>query len=127
MNRLLVALGSLIVLAGCNAPDNKDVRKPDQTVTDNSGRATRNLTPGDSAENDADAAIVQNIRSGLSSDSTLSALGKTIRIKVKDGVVTLSGPVSSLGEKQNIELRIRQVPGVKKIDNQLEVKSANNN
>lgn len=38
-----------------------------------------------------------------------------------DGVVTLRGPVKSEPEKSAIEAKARQVAGVKRVDNQLEV------
>ena len=48
-------------------------------------------------------------------------MAKNIKIITVDGVVTLRGPVQNPQEKQSIETKARQIAGVDKIDNQLEV------
>lgn len=48
---------------------------------------------------------------------------KYIKIITVNGVVTLRGPVDSVDEKINIVARIKQMPSVVKVDDQLEVKN----
>lgn len=48
----------------------------------------------------------------------------SINIHVLDGVVTLTGTVPSSQDKNNIEMDIKNIPGVKKVVNNLESKNA---
>lgn len=49
-----------------------------------------------------------------------------INIHVMDGVVTLTGTVKTLQDKDKIEKDIKKIDGVKKVDNQLQVKESTN-
>ncbi len=93
-----------------------------------SGRNVRdrneaNKTAGDQSENEADRTITQNIRQALTADDSLSTNAKNVKIITNDGTVTLRGPVKSDKEKVEIEAKAKQVAGVKKVDNQLEIAS----
>jgi osmotically-inducible protein OsmY len=46
-----------------------------------------------------------------------------VKIITNDGIVTLRGPVKSEKEKVDIEAKAKQVSGVKRVDNQLEIAS----
>jgi hyperosmotically inducible protein len=48
-----------------------------------------------------------------------------IKIQSKDGVVTLTGEVANRSHKSMAEDTVENLPGVKSVDNQLKVKSAN--
>ena len=95
---------------------------------DNSGRNVRDRdnqtkTSGDQSENEADRTISQNIRAAITADDSLSTNGKNVKIITSDGTVTLRGPVKSDKEKAEIEAKAKQIAGVKKVDNQLEIAS----
>ena len=130
------ALGLLAVLLvfGCSKDrgDNKSsdnqVSQSTQVPPDNTGRNVRDRddatkTPGDQAENEADRTITQNVRKALTDDDSLSTDGKNVKVITSDGNVTLRGPVKSDKEKIEIESKAKQIAGVKKVDNQLEVAS----
>lgn len=96
------------------------------TAPDNTGRNERDRggdtkTPGDQAENEADRTITQNIRRAITSDDKFSTYAENIKIITADGTVTLRGPVKNEDEKKEIEAKAKQVAGVKRVDNQLEV------
>jgi osmotically-inducible protein OsmY len=80
-------------------------------------------TPADQSENEGDRTITQNIRKALTDDDSLSTNAKNVKIITNDGTVTLRGPVKSEKEKSDIEAKAKQVAGVKRVDNQLEVAS----
>jgi hypothetical protein len=66
-----------------------------------------------------DAAIQTAVDKKLSDDPTLSTLG--ITATVLNGKVTLMGAVKSEGLKAQVERAVRNVKGVKAIDNQISV------
>jgi hypothetical protein len=126
----LLFLASAIAVFGCSR--DRDVRQSTQSSAavepDNSGRNVRDRndatkTPTDQSENEADRTITQNIRKALSDDDALSTNAKNVKIITSDGIVTLRGPVKSEKEKADIEAKAKQVAGVKRVDNQLEIAS----
>ena len=103
-----------------------DASKSTSTAPDNTGRNERDRaadakTAGDQSENEADRTITQSVRQAITSDDALSTSAQNVKIITQDGTVTLRGPVKNDKEKQNIEAKAKQVAGVKRVENQLEV------
>jgi osmotically-inducible protein OsmY len=48
-----------------------------------------------------------------------------VKIITTDGVVTLRGPVKSAQEKTAVAAAARRAPGVKRVDDQLEIERTN--
>jgi osmotically-inducible protein OsmY len=124
---LLLLLPAVLVM-GCSR--DRDDRRASQTSAvvepDNSGRNVRDRneatkTAEDQPENDADRTITQTIRKAITEDDSLSTNAKNVKIVTNDGTVTLRGPVKSEQERANIEAKAKQVAGVKRVDNQLEI------
>ena len=118
---------SAFVITGCSKSEDKQVSQT-AVEPDNSGRNVRdrddqNKIAGDQSESEADRAITQNIRDAITADDALSTNGKNVKIITNDGTVTLRGPVKSEKEKSEIEAKAKQVAGVRKVDNQLEIAS----
>lgn len=129
MKFIIVLLFATVLVAGCTK-DRSENKQVSQTAVepDNSGRNVRDRdnqtkTSGDQAENEADRAISQDIRAAITADDSLSTNGKNVKIITSDGTVTLRGPVKSEKEKADIEAKAKQIAGVKKVDNQLEIAS----
>jgi hyperosmotically inducible periplasmic protein len=129
MKSITLLLLSMVLIVGCSK-DRSEEKQVSQTATepDNSGRNVRDRsgdtkTPGDQPENEADRTITQNIRQAITGDESLSTNAKNVKIITNDGTVTLRGPVKSEKEKTEIEAKAKQVAGVKRVDNQLEVVS----
>lgn len=57
-------------------------------------------------------------------DDSLTMTAKNVKIITADGKVTLHGPVNSAEEKMKIEKLAKTVAGDAKVDNQLEIKAA---
>lgn len=85
-------------------------------VTPPAGGAT---APTTTTEANHDSAIQSAIDKRLSDDTTFSSL--SITATVLDGKVTLLGTVKTQTLKDDIEHMVRQVKGVKSVDNQITV------
>jgi hyperosmotically inducible protein len=129
MKTIIVLLFSTLLVVACskNRSDNKQVSQtavePDNSARNARDRDDQNKTTGDQSENEADRTITQNIRRAVTADDSLSTNAKNVKIITNDGTVTLRGPVKSEKEKAEIEAKAKQVAGVKRVDNQLEVTS----
>ena len=129
MKAIIVSLLSMVLVVGCSKNRSEDKQVSQTAVeADNSGRNVRDRndqtkTPGDQSENEADRTITQNIRQVITADDSLSTNAKNVKIITNDGTVTLRGPVKSEKEKAEIEAKAKQVAGVKRVDNQLEIAS----
>jgi osmotically-inducible protein OsmY len=126
----LLFLIPAVLVIGCSR--DRDARREPQSSAaveaDNSGRNVRDRnegtkTAGDQSENEADRTITQNIRKAITADDSLSTNAKNVKIITDDGTVTLRGPVKNEKEKADIEAKARQIAGVKRVDNQLEIAS----
>jgi hyperosmotically inducible protein len=122
-----LALLALSGYAGTAYSTEGTTAPPAPTAPDNTGRNVRDrggatMTPGDQSESEADRTMTQQIRRAVVSDDSLSTMAKNVKIITADGVVTLRGPVENPNEKEAIETKARQLAGINKVDNQLEVK-----
>ena len=96
-----------------SAPDNTNINERDVNE--------QTLTPLDQSNSEADINITQTIRKSLMSEN-FSMNAKNIKIITQNGDVTLRGPVDSSAESVRIAELAKAVPGLKTLDNQLEVK-----
>jgi hyperosmotically inducible protein len=98
---------------------------PANTDADNTARNANNSTlaqtPAAQGENATDLQISAAIRMAVVDDKTLSVNAHNVKIITANGVVTLRGPVKSEEEKRKIEATAKQVAGVTRVDNLLEV------
>lgn len=84
-------------------------------------RDGKTLTPMDQMNNASDLKTTQEIRQALMKGE-FSMDAKNIKVITRDGEVTLRGPVKTTAELQKISMLVKPMPGVKSIDNQLQVK-----
>jgi osmotically-inducible protein OsmY len=130
--KLMIAMVAVFAAIGCTKNetgatpvDNNPADAPhiaaDNTAKNERDRHEPALTPGDQAENAADRTITQQVRQGVIKGDDISVAGKNVKIITIDGVVTLRGPVESAKEKSDIATVAKQVDGVKRVDNQLEI------
>jgi osmotically-inducible protein OsmY len=129
MKIITILFLATVLISGCSKDRSEDKQVSQTAVEpDNSGRNVRDRdnqskTSGDQSENEADRRISQNIRDAITSDDSFSTNAKNVKIITSDGTVTLRGPVKSDKEKAEIEAKAKQIAGVKKVDNQLEIAS----
>lgn len=96
-----------------SSPDNTNVNKRD--------RDEQTLTPLDQSNTKADRNITQAIRQSIMKRD-FSTDAKNIKIITQNGEVTLRGPVNSSAEVDKIAELAKAVPGIKTLNNRLEVK-----
>lgn len=96
----------------------------ESAVKDGAARASEATREAGSAIAGAvdDATITATVSAGLAKDSELSAL--RIDVDTRAGVVTLKGPAPSAAAKARAEEIARNVKGVSRVDNALEVRAS---
>ena len=128
MKSVALILFAASLVFGCSKDRAEDKQASQSPVVepDNSGRNVRDRndatkTAGDQSESEADRTITQNLRKTITDDDSLSTNGKNVKVVTIDGTVTLRGPVKSEKEKADIGAKAKQIAGVKRVDNQLEI------
>ena len=122
--KIVILLGLALAIAGCDRNDGSPAAQaqsvsPDNTKKNERDRSAAALTPGDQGDG-LDLDITQKIRQEVVKDDSLSMQAKNVKIITVGGVVTLRGPVESDAERASIGSLAMSVPGVKRVDNQLE-------
>jgi len=124
-----IALLGLAACAKHDQPANDPLRSSATTAptqVDNTAKNARDvnggtMTPGDQAENESDRGITAAVRRVVVDDDSLSIDAHNVKIITSGGVVTLRGPVKTEREKSTIDQKAKQVAGVARVDNQLEI------
>src|SRR4030095_2773040 len=98
-------------------------------AADNSGRNKRDRsaeaqTSGNQSNSSEDIKITAAIRRALMHEDSLSTTAKNVKIITQNSVVTLRGPVKNAAEKAKIAQLAQSAAGKAKIEDQLEVKTA---
>lgn len=129
MKKLILVSMLSVTLLACerdermaNAPkksEDIDFENPDRNGRNN--RDNMMKPPVDQAESEEDRRITQKIRQIIIADDSLTPNAKNIKIITVKGVVTLRGPVANSREQEDIGKKVREVQGVRGVDNQTEV------
>lgn len=69
----------------------------------------------------ADWEITANVKKNLMMDSSLSSHARIISVTTNNGVVSLTGTVASKEESEKVIGIVKNVSGVKSVDNQLTI------
>ena len=85
----------------------------------------QSMQAGDQGDTEEDRTVVQKIRDALSKDPTFTSDTRTIRIISSNGVVTLRGTVLTEQDKNILAKKVKEMRGVKSVDNQVEVSKEN--
>jgi len=97
--------------------------QPDNT-RNNKGDASKGAVTADQQkETAADRDMAKKIRKSITSDSSLSTYAHNIKVIVRDGMVTLKGPVKTENEKNAIGAKANAIAGEGKVQNEITVKS----
>ncbi len=118
-----------LALVNCDMQTGRVEKKPEATAdADNTARNERDRNaatqlPTDQAENDADREVSANVRKAIVGDDSLSLNAQNVKIVTSNGNVTLRGPVKTEREKEAIEAKAKQVAGVHRVTNLLEVEA----
>jgi hyperosmotically inducible protein len=74
-----------------------------------------------SEEHSADWTITTKVKAAIMADVSLSASSRFVSVETTDGVVTLTGTVSTKTDKNRIGQIAKNVHGVKDVENDIEV------
>jgi osmotically-inducible protein OsmY len=121
-------LTTALAIATGQAAAERSVAVPAQADVDNTERNTRdrtgaNPTADDQKEGAGDRKLSAAVRRAIVDDDSLSLNGHNVKIITQKGTVTLRGPVESAAEKAKLQTIAKNIPGVKRVDNQLETKT----
>jgi osmotically-inducible protein OsmY len=121
-----IAIGVGVAALSCGANSvlrqARSLQQPDNTAA-NKQQAT---TADQQKETPADRELAQKIRKSIVDDKSLSTYGHNVKVIVRNGIVSLKGPVKSEDEKKSIGAKAADVAGADKVQNELTVKSYNN-
>lgn len=125
VSALCLMLANAMVHAA-DSPADSTQMTTEQVRSDNTGinkrdRNEQNLTPLDQSGSKADREITQAIRKSIMKQE-LSINAKNIKVITRNGEVTLRGPVDSQSEIEKIVTVAKAIPGIKTLNNQLEIK-----
>jgi hyperosmotically inducible periplasmic protein len=115
--------GALVVASSPVTAEQHSGTKADNTKRNVRDRDGKTLTPMDQGGSAADRDVTAAIRKAIVDNDELSTNAQNVKIVTVAGVVTLRGPVETPAEKAAIAATAEKTTGVKRVDNQLEIKS----
>jgi hyperosmotically inducible protein len=125
--RVLLLVFLAAALSACSSAEKEpESTEPALAAADNTAVNERDstgatTTPVDQGQNETDLGITAKIRQAIVDDKALSVNAQNVKIITNAGVVVLRGPVKSDQEKATIENKAKQVAGVTRVDNQIEI------
>ena len=123
MKKALTVMVTVSAFAALAAATHAEEYPPDNSGTNMRDRNPEAVTAGDQSNSKADLAITQEIRKAVMADKSLSINAHNVKIITGNGIVTLRGPVSSADEKARIGANAQRVPGVTRVNNELDIAS----
>lgn len=96
----------------------------DNTKANAQDRSKGAVTADQQKENAGDRDIASRIRQSIVSDKSLSTYAHNVKVIVRDGRVTLKGPVRSKDERETVEMKAIEVAGSGHVTNQITIAPA---
>ena len=93
----------------------------DNTKVNTRDRAKGAVTADQQKENAADRELAKKIRAAITDDDTLSTYAHNVKVIVRDGKVTLKGPVRTAAEKTAVAAKATEIAGKDHVTNSLSV------
>jgi len=121
MRSMCIGAIAIAALALAGPPAGRAAEGADDSARNARDRYGATATPTDQGSSPSDLAITRTIRQQVVKDDSLSTNAKNAKIVTQDGVVALRGPVASQAEKDAVAGIASRAPGVKRVDDQLEV------
>ncbi len=123
LKTISVGLGAAALGFGGATTVLTQARTPQQPDNTSANKQPGAPTADQQKETAADRELAQKIRKSIMDDKSLSTYAHNVKVIVRDGTVTLKGPVQSEDEKKNIGSKAADAAGAGKVQNQLTVKS----
>lgn len=97
--------------------------QPDNSAQNKGDNKKGAMTADNQKETAADRELAKKIRRSIAGDSALSTYAHNVKVIVREGMVTLKGPVKSEDEKTAVGAKANEIAGADKVQNELTVKS----
>lgn len=110
-----------LLLAGVLVMSCLTAQEPDNTKTNKRDRADNAVTADQAKMNPSDRELARKIRKSVYDDKSLSTYAHNVKIIVRDGAVTLRGPVRTAEEKDTVASKATTIAGAGKVTNELEI------
>jgi hyperosmotically inducible protein len=107
--------------AGQTASSDQPRPDADNTARNVRDRDGQTRTPTDQGSSESDRDITARIRRDIVANDALSLNAHNVKIITVDGIVTLRGPVRTIQEKAAVAAAAQRAPGVRRVDNQIEI------
>jgi hypothetical protein len=112
-------------LTACESETNRPVSPSLPPATPPPATSPSGVPPAGSGQTSVtDEVLEQRVASSLREDTALAALAPNITVDANKGTVTLKGSVNSSQQRSDIESKVRSIPGVTQVTNNLEISSA---
>src|ERR1700733_1874593 len=98
MKNLLLIPAMVLLCVGCNSND------------------SGNSKDSQMQENSADWTITTKVKSAILADTSISASARLVSVSTTNGVVTLTGTVSTKEDRDRIVKLVKNIDGVQKVD-----------
>jgi hyperosmotically inducible periplasmic protein len=123
MKRMVIGTFAVFLFAclGSLAQDAPSQTPPDNTKVNTRDQQPSERTADQQSEHTSDRDLAKQIRQTIVKDDSLSTYAHNVKVIVKNGTVTLKGPVRSDEEKQAIVAKAAAIAGDGKVTDQLEV------
>ena len=108
-------LGAILMVSCLSA------QEADNTQKNKRDRAANAVTADQQKSNAADRELARKVRKSVYDDKSLSTYAHNVKIIVRDGAVTLRGPVRDVSEKDNVGKKATEIAGASKVTNELEI------
>jgi hyperosmotically inducible periplasmic protein len=112
-----------LAAAPAHARQSHSQAQPDNTAQNKGDNQKGAMTADNQKETAADRELAKKIRKSIAGDSSLSTYAHNVKVIVRDGMVTLKGPVNSDDEKNAVGAKANDIAGADKVQNELTVKS----
>jgi len=130
----LLGLGALLVACACiqqgtiaketeqEKLDKSQMTAPDNTAKNRVDKDVNTMTADKASNKKSDVELAAELRKAVMNTKGLSSNAQNVKIIVKNGVVTLRGPVDNTEEKATIENLVKNCSCVQSFTDKLEVK-----
>lgn len=120
---LQLALGH-VVFADTTAPVKKPVVDRHGDNTKRNDPTVNQVTADQQTQKESDVKIAASIRKTIVANNDLSTYAHNVKVVVRDGMVTLAGPVRTIAERTTVEQIAANIVGANKVRNDITVVSS---
>jgi osmotically-inducible protein OsmY len=110
---------ALLVSGAIRAAERTDA---DNTRVNERDANSQTLTPLDQSNTSSDTALAAKIRSSITDDKSLSVNAQNVKVIVREGAVTLRGPVEDAAEKARVEAIAKGAAGTTAVHSEIDIK-----